>query len=53
MSRIVETIRKPDDTLSKYNSRNYLLLALTLVIALALIIAIVGYVLSTKWRYSS
>lgn len=46
MSRIVETIRKPDDNLNNYNSRNYVLLVLTVVIALALIIAIVGYVLS-------
>ena len=44
MSRIVETIRKPDDNLNNYNSRNYVLV-LTVVIALALIIAIVGYVL--------
>jgi hypothetical protein len=46
MSRIVETIKKPDDNLNRYNSRNYVLLGLTVVIALALIIAIVGYVLS-------
>jgi hypothetical protein len=46
MSRIVETIRKPDDNLNKYNSRNYVLLVLAVVTALALIIAIVGYVLS-------
>jgi hypothetical protein len=46
MSRIVETIRKPDDNLNKYNSRNYVLLVLTVVIALAFIIAIVRYVLS-------
>lgn len=46
MSRIVETIRKPDDNLNNYNSRNYVLLVLTVVIALALIIAIVGYILS-------
>ncbi|MGH9974217.1 MAG: hypothetical protein ACRD8Z_00045, partial [Nitrososphaeraceae archaeon] len=46
MSRIVETIRKPDDNLNNYSSRNYILLVLTVVIALALIIAIGGYIIS-------
>lgn len=46
MSRIVETIRKPEDKQNNYNSRNYVLLVLTVVVALALIIAIAGYILS-------
>jgi hypothetical protein len=46
MSRIVETIGRPEENRKKYISRNYMLLLLTLIVALSLVIAIVGYILN-------
>lgn len=46
MSRIVETIRRPEENRKKDISRNFMLLLLTLIVALSLVIAIVGYILN-------
>ncbi len=46
MGRIVETIGRPEENRKKYISRNYMLLLLTLIVALSLVIAIVGYILN-------
>lgn len=46
MSRIVETVGRPEDNRNKYISRNYVLLLLTLIVALALVVAIVGYIMN-------
>jgi hypothetical protein len=46
MSRIVETIGRPEENRKKYISRNYMLLLLTSIVALSLVIAIVGYILN-------
>lgn len=46
MSRIVETVGRPEDNRNKYISRNYVLLLITLIVALSLVIAIVGYILN-------
>jgi hypothetical protein len=46
MSRIVETIGRPEDNRNKCISRNYVPLLLTLIVALALVVASVGYILN-------
>jgi hypothetical protein len=46
MSRIVERFRSVQDNEYKNISKNYVLLVLTVIIALAMIVAIAGYVLS-------
>lgn len=46
MSRIVEIIGRPEDNRKKHISRNYMLLLLTLIVALSLVVAIVGYILN-------
>jgi hypothetical protein len=46
MSRIVETVGRPEDNRNKYISRNYVLLLITLIVALALVVAIVGYIMN-------
>ena len=46
MSRIVETIRRPEDNRNKCISRNYVPLLLTLIVALALMVASVEYILN-------
>jgi hypothetical protein len=46
MSRTVESIRKTQDIRYKNITRNYVLLVLTVIVALALVLAIAGYVLS-------
>jgi hypothetical protein len=46
MSRIVETVGRPEDNRNKYISRDYVLLLLTLIVALALVVAIVGYTMN-------
>jgi hypothetical protein len=46
MSRTVESIKKAQDNRYKNTTRNYVLLVLTVIVALALVLAIAGYVLS-------
>ena len=46
MSRIVETVGRPEDNRKKYISRSYVLLLITLIVALSIVIAIVGYILN-------
>ena len=46
MSRTVESIKKTQDNRYKNITRNYVLLVLTVIVALALGLAIAGYVLS-------
>jgi hypothetical protein len=46
MSRIVESVGNRKEIKRNYVTRNYVPLVLTVVVALALIVAIVGYVLS-------
>jgi hypothetical protein len=46
MSRIVETVGRPEDNRNKYISRNYILLLITLIVALALVVAIAGYIMN-------
>ena len=46
MSRNVESISKTHDIRYKNITRNYVLLVLTVIVALALVLAIAGYVLS-------
>ena len=46
MSRTVESIRKTQDIRYKNITRNYVLLVLTVIVALALVLAIAEYVLS-------
>lgn len=46
MSRTVESIKKTQDNRYKNPTRNYVLLVLTVIVALALVLAIAGYVLS-------
>jgi len=45
MSRTVESIKKTQDNMYKNITRNYVLLVLTVIVALALVLAIAGYVL--------
>jgi hypothetical protein len=46
MSRTVESIRKTQDNRYESIARNYVLLVLTVIVALVLVLAIAGYVLS-------
>ena len=46
MSRTVESIRKTQDIMYKNITRNYVLLVLTVIVALALVLTIAEYVLS-------
>lgn len=46
MSKIVETVGRPEDKRNKYISRNYVLLLITLIVALTLVVAIVGYIMN-------
>ena len=46
MSRIVETVGRPEDYRNKYISRNYVRLLITLIVSLALVVAIAGYIMN-------
>ena len=46
MRRIVESVGNREEIKHKDVTRNYVLLVLTVIVALALIVAVVGYVLS-------
>jgi hypothetical protein len=46
MSRTVESIRETQDIRYNNITRNYVLLVLTVIVALALVLAIAGYILS-------
>jgi hypothetical protein len=46
MSRVVETVGRPEDNRNKYILRKYVLLLITLIMALALVVAIVGYIMN-------
>jgi len=46
MSRTIESIKKTQDNGYKNITRNYVLLVLTVIVALALVLAIAGYVLN-------
>jgi hypothetical protein len=46
MSRIIETVRRPEDNRNTYISRSYVLLLITMIVALALVVAIAGYIMN-------